>query len=89
MQAGDMELQEDQTADVVSAALEREANLIREAIALVARGGSPRVVVAGLRLGEALLPVARRMGLEAGVRIVPIWPADESGLDIGVERLSE
>ncbi|HEY6058478.1 MAG TPA: hypothetical protein VIV06_10625 [Candidatus Limnocylindrales bacterium] len=84
-----MELQEDQTAEIVPAALEREANLIREAIAVVASGVSPRVVIAGLRLGDALLPVARRMALEAGVRIVPMWPADESGVDMSVERLPE
>lgn len=89
MQAGGMEFHRDQTAEIVPAALEREADLIRDAIALVASGGSPRVIVAGLRLGAALLPSARRMALEAGVRIVPIWSADESGLDIAVEEVPE
>jgi len=84
-----MELHRDQTAEIVTAALEREVELIREAIAMVAGGGSPRVIVAGLRLGDALLPSARRMAIEAGVRIVPLWPADETGIDISVERLPE
>jgi hypothetical protein len=77
----------DRFREVVPDALEREVGLIRGAIALVAAGGSPRVVVAGLHLGDALLPSARRMALEAGVRIVPLWAADESGLDIAVEPL--
>jgi hypothetical protein len=77
----------DQLADAVPDALEREARLVRDAIRFVAAGRSPRVVVAGLRLGEALLPSARRMALEAGVRIVPLWAADESGVDIAVEPL--
>ena len=89
MQAGVMELHRDQTAEIVPAALEREVELIRDAIAFVASGGSPRVTVGGLRLGDELLPSARRMALEAGVRIVPLWSADETGLDIAVERLPE
>lgn len=82
-----MEIHGDRTADVVPAALEREADLIRGAIAFVASGGAPRVVMAGLRLSDALLPTAHRMALQAGVRIVPLWGADEAGLDVAVERL--
>ena len=64
--------------------MERERRLVREAIALVAAGASPRVVVAGIRYGETLLDDARRMALEAGVRVNPIWRADQSGADIVV-----
>jgi hypothetical protein len=81
-----MERHHDRISEAVPVTVEHEATLIRDAIALVAVGGSPRVVVAGLRLGDALLPTARRMALEAGVRIVPLWPADETGLDVAVER---
>jgi hypothetical protein len=84
-----MEHTGDRIAEVVPGAVEHEVGLIRDAIALVATGGAPRVVVAGLRLGDALLPSARQMALEAGVRIVPLWRADEAGLDIAVERLPE
>lgn len=79
----------DRTSEVVPATLEHEMRLIQEAIALVASGGAPRVVVAGLRLGDELLHSARRVALEAGVRIVPLWRADEAGLDIAVERIAE
>jgi hypothetical protein len=69
----------------VPEALEREVGLVRAAIGLVATGGSRRVVVAGLQLGDSLLATAERMAGDAGVRLVPLWTADESGLDIAVE----
>jgi hypothetical protein len=75
----------DPMADTIAATLEREAAIVRDAIAFVASGGSARVVVAGLRLGEALLESAQRMAAEAGVQVVPLWPADEAGLDIAIE----
>jgi len=36
-----------------------------------------------------VLEPARRLAREAGVRIVPHWTADESGVDISVEPLAE
>ncbi|HET9758061.1 MAG TPA: hypothetical protein VFP66_16285 [Candidatus Limnocylindrales bacterium] len=84
-----MEEVEDQALQVVPAALEREMRLIREAIALVASGGAPRVVLAGISFGETLLDPSRRLALEAGVRLVPLWRADETGADIAVERIRE
>ena len=65
--------------------VDRELRLVTDAIAMVAGGGSPRVTVAGLALGDAMLEPARRLAREAGVRIVPHWMADESGVDITVE----
>ena len=69
--------------------MERETRLVREAIAMVAAGASPRVVVAGIRYGEILLDDARRMALEAGVRVNPIWRADHGGADIVVMQIRE
>ena len=77
----------DRTAALVATTFDREMSLIREAIALVASGGSPRVMIAGLRLGDVLLDPARRLAIEAGVRLVPLWTADEAGVDIAVERI--
>jgi hypothetical protein len=79
---------EDQVARRVPATLDHEMRLIREAIAMVARGRAPRVVLAGITFGETLLDPARRLALEAGVRLVPLWRADEAGADIAVERTS-
>jgi hypothetical protein len=71
---------------VIPASVERELTLIADAIALVRGGASTRVVVAGLRLADQILPRARMMASEAGVRVVPLWGADEHLTDIAVER---
>jgi hypothetical protein len=71
----------------VGRTLEYEMNLVREAIAMVAGGGAPRVTVAGLRFGEALLTTARGLATEAGVRLVPLWMPDDAGADIAVEPI--
>ena len=75
------------TARADSAAIERETRLVREAIAMVALGASPRVVVAGIRYGESLLDPARQMALEAGVRVDPLWKDDHAHADIVVEPI--
>ena len=68
------------------ATLERELTLVREAIAMVTLGAASRVVLSGLRFGEALVDPARRLAEQEGVRIVPLWAADDAGADIAVER---
>jgi len=76
----------DRVPDEVARTLEREMRLVREAITFVASGGSPRVIVASLRLSGQLLDPARRLAAEAGVRLVPLWHTDEAGVDIAIER---
>ena len=71
--------------DDVQRQLDLEIGLVADAIAMVAGGQSPRITVAGLRLGDAVLEPARSLAREAGVRIVPQWTADESGVEITVE----
>jgi hypothetical protein len=66
--------------------LQSEMSLIREAVLLVASGGSSRVTVAGLRFGEALLAPARILAAEHGVRIQPQWWPDDEGASVAVER---
>jgi hypothetical protein len=68
-------------------ALDRELTMIRDAIAMVASGGAPRVTLAGLRFGEQLLSRAQRLAAAAGVRVVPLYSTDEAGADLMVERL--
>ena len=75
--------------DEVQRQLDRELRLVADAVAMVAAGASPRITVAGLRLGDAVLDPARSLAEEAGVRIVPQWTGDESGVDIAVERIPE
>ena len=79
----------DRTVDLVTSTLDRELDLVRGAVAMVAAGKAPRVVLASLRFGEQLVAPAREMAAKAGVRIVPLWRADESGADLAVERESD
>ena len=76
----------DRTADAVPATVDKELQLIREGIALVASGRAPRTIVAGLLLSEELLDPAGRMADEAGVRLTPLWHTDDSGVDFSIER---
>jgi hypothetical protein len=82
-----MESPADAPREIAARAVELELRLIQDAIALVASGQSRRVVVAGLRLGDAILGQAEALGREAGVRIVPLWSTDEAGTDIAVEAI--
>lgn len=77
----------DQPAGLVLQTLDNEMWMIRAAIDLVAAGGSPRVVLAGLRFVEPVLGQAREIAAAAGVQIVPIWTAAESATDLAVEPL--
>ena len=70
---------------VLTRQLDGELRLVHEAILMVATKGAPRVVVAGLRLGAQVLDPARRLAEASGVRLVPLWTADEEHLDIRVE----
>jgi hypothetical protein len=76
-------------ADLETGMIERELEMVRSAVALVATGGSRRVTLAGLRYGPQLLDVAEQMARDAGVRLVPLWSGDESGVDLVVERSSD
>jgi hypothetical protein len=81
-----MEQTIDRSNERVQRTLDQEFALVRDAIAMVASGASPRVTVASLRFGEQLLEAARHLAVASGVRIVPLWTADEAGADIVVER---
>ncbi len=84
-----MEDVHDRTDTVTPAALDRELQLIREAIALVAAGGARRVIVAGLRFGDAIVAPGSRLALEAGVRVTRLATADDARVDLAVEQIEE
>ena len=81
-----MEQRGDRTGAAVPATVDKELQLIREGIALVASGRAPRTIVAGLLLSEALLDPAGRMAEDAGVTLTPLWHTDDSGVDFAIER---
>ena len=66
----------------------RELTLAREAIALVASGATPRVVLAGIRHGDDILLEAQRAALECGVRVSPLRSGDAPRTDLVVEPIS-
>ena len=74
--------------DTVPATLEHEMRLVREAIAMVASGAAPRVVLAGIRFGDPLTDWGRRLAGQAGVLLTPLWRSDEAGTDLSFERMN-
>jgi hypothetical protein len=76
-------------ASLTSSILEHELRLVSEAIDVVASGQFPSVTVAGLRFGTELLPRAQAVASGRGLRVRPLFHADEHGTDIVVERPAE
>lgn len=75
-------------ANLTSSILEHEFNLVREAIDAVASGRFPSVTVAGLRFADELLPRARAIAAGRGLRVRPLFHADEHGADLVVEQVT-
>ncbi len=69
------------------ATIEHELRLVTDAIGLVASGRYPTVTVAGIHFGDQILEAARREADASGVRVRQLFPADESGADLIVERV--
>jgi hypothetical protein len=66
--------------------LDRELDLVSTAISMVATGGASRVQLAGLRFGGQLMDEARLLARSAGVRVAPLWSADDGdGVGLSVE----
>lgn len=74
-------------SEQVEAQLDREIELVRGAIRMVASGGSPRLTVAGIRFGEAVIRLCRPFAASADVIIEPIWhPEEAGGADVVVRQ---
>jgi hypothetical protein len=69
--------------------VDQEFGLVRDAIALVARGGSRRVVVANLRFGDDLIARVQPLAEAAHVRVVPLFMPDDAGADIAIEAVDD
>ncbi len=69
----------DPSTSAVARTLDSELILLRDAIAMVAGGGSPRVVVSGLRFGEALLEPGQALASAAGRPARPAVDARRRG----------
>ena len=75
------------TDQPIANTLEHEFDLVRSAIALVASGGASTVSLGSLHFGEELIEPARRLALASGVKITPLWSADESGAGLAFEKV--
>ena len=72
----------------IQAAIDREVALVTSAVDLVASGGAPAATVAGLRLAEAVVQIARPHADAVGVTLESLWSADEGTTDIRVHRMT-
>lgn len=72
--------------DVVPHTIDQELELIRTAIAMVASGGAPRVVVASLRFGDQILPRAQVLASASGLVATPQWTLDRNQHSIAIEH---
>jgi hypothetical protein len=68
---------------------ERELQLAREAIVMVASGASPRVVIAGIRFADQILDAARRLATESGVSANVVRRGNRPTADLVIEPASE
>ncbi len=70
----------------VERTLDREIELLMSAINLVASGGAPAAMVAGLRLAEAAMAVVGPRASERGVVLDMLWGPDETACDVRVRQ---
>lgn len=75
--------------EAIARTIDRELELVRAAIAMVASGAAPRVSLGSLRFGDELLKPARRLAIPAGVRVVPLWTSADAGTGLAVERIPD
>jgi hypothetical protein len=61
--------------------------LVREAILMVASGAAARVVLAGRPVSIGVVDRARRLALEAGVRVIILPRNDAVGHDLAIEQI--
>lgn len=76
-------------SEQVEAQLDREIELVRGAILMVASGGSRRLTVSGIRFGEAVIRICRPLATSADVTIEPLWRAEETGCDVVVRTQTD
>lgn len=70
----------------VQRAIDREVALVTSAIDLVASGGAPSTVIAGMHMTEVVIEILRPLAAERGVIIDPLYGPDETINDVIVRR---
>ncbi len=64
--------------------IERELDLLRGAIAMVADHATPTVTLVGLDFGPAVLAASEANARQQGVVLEPLWRPENTGCDIRV-----
>ena len=67
--------------------LDREIELVKGAVRMVATGSASRLTVAGLWFGAAVVDVLDAWARLAGVALEPLWGLGDSPCDIRVTRV--
>ena len=70
----------------VQRAIDREVELVTSAINLVATGGAPSTVIAGMHMTEVVIEILRPIAAERGVILEPLYGPDETINDVIVRR---
>jgi len=66
--------------------IDHEVDIVMSAVDLVASGGAPSTVVAGLRLTDAVITIVTPLARAQGVVIDPLWGSDEADRGVRVHR---
>jgi hypothetical protein len=82
----DPEVPERPSPHITTRRIDLELGMADDAIALLRSGFSTRVIVGGLRFGDALLPVVRRHARGTGVTVVALPGVDDGQADLLFQR---
>lgn len=66
--------------------IDREVDLLMSAVNLVASGGAPSTLVAGLRLTASVIEIVQPLAAQRGVVVEPLWGPDETTTAVRVRR---
>jgi hypothetical protein len=70
----------------VQRAIDLEVDLVTSAIELVASGGAPTTVVAGMRMTDVVVQILQPLAVQRGVILETLWGPDETSNDVRVRR---
>jgi hypothetical protein len=74
--------------DLTERSIEREMDLVADAIRMVAAGAAPAVTLVGLDFGPAVATASAAAATAAGVVLEPLWLPDEAGCDIRIHSVA-
>jgi hypothetical protein len=82
----DPSLEDPRSPDIARRQIDRELRLADDALALLRSGRFTRVIVGGLRFGDALLPEVRRRARGTDITVTPLPGIDDGPADLLFQR---